>query len=402
MWFNQVRLVIFLNKGRFNYTGTIVVVMKECQVNIKLSTRIMAILLIFGAIFLLPGLHPVYGQGGDGTPTWPLSPEDNTTVFLPIVVRAGTTSPPPPPPPPPNSPLIIDHSDVALFESIPERYLTAARNLRMLFSDRSVGSDIDQSLNCLSASSWAASNSSCRVDYYDSAWNFKTYTQTDLTNGLVPERIRFTPSTTLYNRSNWTFVAKQGTWSELTRDFIQVLAPAYINSKDVLTYQFSYLNVLDNDDIANPATGFFSNNPNRYDVYDLEAYLAQHPNKTFFFWTTSLARSIGNSTATQFNAAMRTYAVDNGYFLFDVADIEAYTDKDVPCYDNRDGVPYFAMSGASENYPDDGHFYPAICQDYTTEVDGGHLGAVAGARIRISKAFWVLMARIAGWDGVSQ
>ncbi len=362
----------------------------------KFRVRFTLIFLINIAMLLVSGSHPVFGQ--EGLPETPSAPTDSRTVFLPIVIGIGISVPPPPP----DSPLIIDHTDVALFESIPDRYLTAARNLRMLFSDRSVGSDIDQSLNCLTATSWATSSSSCRVDYYDSNWNFKTFTQTDLTNGLVPERIRFTPSPTLYSRSNWTFVAKQGSWSDLTRDFIQVLAPAYINSKDVLTYQFSYLNVMDGDDIANPETGFFSNNPSRYDVYDLEAYLAQHPDKTFFYWTTSLARSIGNATATEFNAMMRVYAVDHGYFLFDVADIESYTDKDVPCYDNRDGLPYVAMSGASENYLDDGHSYPAICQDFTTEVDGGHLGAVAGARIRISKAYWVLMARIAGWDGVSQ
>ncbi|MBE0411782.1 MAG: hypothetical protein IBX69_18800 [Anaerolineales bacterium] len=57
------------------------------------------------------------------------------------------------------------------------------------------------------------------------------------------------------------------------------------------------------------------------------------------------------------------------------------------------------MHGNCEDYPDDGLDLPAICQDYTTEVDGGHLGSVSGGKIRVAKAFWVLMAQIAGWDG---
>ena len=84
--------------------------------------------------------------------------------------------------------------------------------------------------------------------------------------------------------------------------------------------------------------------------------------------------------------------------LFDVADIEAHTDQGAPCFDNRDGVEYCNRAGNCENYPDDGLETPAICQDYTTEIDGGHLGSVSAGKIAVAKAFWVLMARIAGWD----
>lgn len=314
---------------------------------------------------------------------------EDYTVYLPYISRSAA----------PASRIVVDHTSVALFEHIPPEYLTAARNLPMLFSDRSVGQNINEALNCLTAASWSASPSACRRDYYDANWNWKTFTQADLDAGLVPARIQFTPDPVTYSRANWTFEFKSGTWSELTYDFIYVLAPAYLNSKQVLSYQFSYLNVDAGSNIANPTTGFFANTAS-YDVYDLEAFIAQHPDKVFIFWTTSLARSIGTQAALDFNQQMRQYAQQHNKILFDVADILSYTPEGFPCYDNRDGVPYTSMTGQSENYADDGLDLPAICQDYTTEVDGGHLGSVSTGGIRVAKAFWVLMARIAGWNGV--
>jgi hypothetical protein len=279
--------------------------------------------------------------------------------------------------------FVIDHHSIDLFEQIPESYVTAARETDMLFSDRSVGQNINEALNCLTASSWGSAPASCRRDYYDANWNWKTYTEADRNNGIVPARILFDPDPNKYNRSNWTFVEKSGSWSELTQDFIQVLAPANVNSKDVLSYQLSYLNVDIASDIADPDTGFFADNPDRYNIYDLEAYIAQHPDKVFIFWTTSLARSIGTQPATDFNNQMRQYAQANNKILFDMADIISHTDQGTPCYDNQN----------------DGQDFPAICPDYTTEANGGHLGSVSGGKIRMAKAFWVLMARVAGWEG---
>ncbi len=95
---------------------------------------------------------------------------------------------------------------------------------------------------------------------------------------------------------------------------------------------------------------------------------------------------------------MRQYAIDNDKVLFDVADILSHDPDGNPCYDNRDGVPY-DNGNTSENHPDDGQNIPAICPHYTTEADGGHLGSVSAGKIRVAKAYWVLMARLAGWDG---
>jgi hypothetical protein len=350
-------------------------------------------------VLLFLSSYPAFSQDAPDTTPVPHAPGADSIVYLPLVYKQIPTITNPPAS---SHPRTIDHRSVALFSSIPAQYLTAARNLQMVFSDRSVGQNIHESLNCLTATSWANSPSACRNDYYDTNWNWRTFTQTDLNNGTVPSRILFTPSPTTYNRSNWTYEFRMGTWSELTQDFVQDLGPTYIGrGYDVLSYQFSYLNVLDFDNIASPTEGFFANNSRAYDIYDLEAFWARNPNKIYILWTTSLARSVGTQVAQDFNNQMRTYAQQHNMWLFDVAAIESYTDTGVPCYDNRDGISFCGTNGC-ENLPNDHLNLPAVCQDYTTEWDGGHLGSVSGGHIRLSKAFWVLMAKIAGWDGVSQ
>jgi hypothetical protein len=334
--------------------------------------------------------YNAFGYDEPVDPVEPFLPNAASIIYLPYVGNNSSGGSP-------DDWLIVDHRAVDQFEQIPENYLTAARNLRLLFSDRSVGENINIALNCLAAPSWAESAPGCRRDYYGASWDWKSYTVEDLNNGLVPSRILFTPDPVRYNRSNWTFEFKMGTWYDLTEDFIEVLAPAYLNSKDVLTYQFSYLNVAPDSDIADPKVGFFADNPNRADIHDLEAFMAQHPDKTFFLWTTSLSRSYGSEVANAFNTLMRQYAREHNIILFDVADIESRTDYGTTCFDNRDGILYCDHAGNCENFPDDGLNTPAICQDYTTEINGGHLGTVSAGKIRIAKAYWVLMARIAGW-----
>jgi hypothetical protein len=167
---------------------------------------------------------------------------------------------------------------------------------------------------------------------------------------------------------------------------------------DVVSYQFSYLEVILGSSIGNQPGGFFSDNLNRLDAYDQATAEAAHPGTIFIYWTTSLARAIGSEESRAFNDQMRQYAIAHDLPLFDVADILSHDPSGNPCYDNRDGVPY-DPGGGGENYPDDGAAIPAICQHYTTETDGGHLGSVSAGRIRVAKAFWVMMAMLAGWNG---
>jgi hypothetical protein len=260
--------------------------------------------------------------------------------------------------------------------------------MSMVFMDRSVGANIDEGLTCLSYSSDEEAPNYCGRSTHP-----------------VPE-FSVDPSVLNwsrpggYSRGNWDYQVWPeacSEWYSKVECYISLLG-SLSSQYDVVSYQFSYLEVSADSSIEDLPGGFFANNSDRYDAYDQAAAEAAHPGTIFIYWTSSLARGVGTAESQSFNNQMRQYAIANGLPLFDVADILSHDPSGNPCYDNRDGVPY-EPGGGEENYPDDGISIPAICQHYTTETDGGHLGSVSAGRIRVTKAFWVLMALLAGWDG---
>lgn len=290
------------------------------------------------------------------TPTYTLtftpSPSETPTLTFTPLPPTNTPSPTPI-----QAPILVDHTSVALFDQIPAQYLDAARNTKFLFSDRSVGDNIDLYLNCLqSATSWASSPNYCRKD------------------SQTPARILFNPDPTLYNRSNWTHMFESGNYYyDITQYWIQSIVMPNINNYDVFLQQFSYLAT---DNGSNIANYFLRTDPNHFNIVNYEGLISANPNKKFVFSTTSLARIIGTPESDAFNTLMRQYASDTNQPLFDMADIESHDGNGAPCSYN-------------------GH--PAICPTYTTETSGGHLGSYSEGGIRIVKAIWVLMAELNGW-----
>ncbi len=331
-------------------------------------------------------------------PTDTLSPPTATTeptaTAEPTAANVSSTSAAPP------TNIVIDHNSVALFEHIPEQYLQDAAALRMFFVDRSVGGNINNGLACLSydtdedapnyCSRWEhPGNPSYPVDPSEVDWSRPGgYDNSNWDYFFWPNAA--TPSITCS--------ADSSQWWDRAECFTQ-FATQEANNYDVMSFQFGYLAVGGPDaTIDDQPDGFFWDNETKFDAYDLDAWEADYPDKTFIYWTISLARSIGTQESETFNNQMRQWTSDNDKILFDLADILSHTPDGTPCYDNRDGAAY-TFGDNTENYPDDGLNIPAICQHYTSEVDGGHLGSPSAGMIRVSKAFWVLMAQIAGWDG---
>jgi hypothetical protein len=273
--------------------------------------------------------------------------------------------------------FVVDRHAVALFDAIPEAYRLAAADIRMLFMDRSVGWNISQYLDCLAQSHVDAPNFCKRFEHQDPAY------------AVDPAAVYWTGE---WDRTRWRYDFWPANCSEDVTCFIDHMAER-LDSFDVMGCQFSYLAVAPGSDIADTVTGFFGAEGNANKASTYLAFAEAHPDKTVIWWTTSLARGIGTPESASFNAQMRDYAALHDIILFDVADILAHDPDGLPCFDNRDGVPY-----KDEHHPDDGIDIPAICPQYTTETEGGHLGAISAGGIRVAKAFWVLMARVAGWQ----
>ena len=243
----------------------------------------------------------------------------------------------------------------------------------MAFGDRSVGTNVDQGLNCLASTTWIASSQFCRVAYIDSSMTlFRTYTQRDKDAGIVPIEIQFDGG--LY-RPNWIYFNRyQGGWQDMVRDFINIDVPYYYaQGYRVISFQFSYLNVMSGSNIDEK---FFDRNFTGYNIVDLEQMETQYPNVVFVYWTTSLARTVGSQDSYNFNQKMREYAALNNKPLFDMADIESHDRSGNECVLNS---------------------FPIICREYTTESTGGHLGSISDGMLRMGEGMWLLMAQIAGW-----
>lgn len=373
---------------------------------VGLIGMILAIALLTGFI-LRTSLSSVRNVESSTSTFVPSAPEDDTLSYLPVApydtsdplpTPSPTSEPTGEPTPSPTSAptrapgtIVVDHTSVDDFDRIPDEYIAAAQNLRMLFIDASVGNNISEGLDCLAFPSDEQAPGGCtRSGHVDP--EFVTEPESWSRAGG-------------YDRSNWTYQFwpdECGGWYGKTPCFLDI-ASATNNQYDVYSPQFSYLEVTMDQiegSIADPDSGYFASSDGDVDVHDLEAYIAQHPEKTVIFTTTSLARSVGTEVSESFNNQMRDYVNANGHVLFDIADIVSHDPDGNPCYDNRDGVPYTGVND-SENYPDDGQDLEAICQHYTVEVNAGHLGNPSIGKIRAAKAFWVLMAQIAGWDGTS-
>jgi len=256
-----------------------------------------------------------------------------------------------------SSPIIVDHTNLdnyfSLLKDNPQAIaLTSSQSL--LFRHASVGGNINDGLNCL------ANNYDRRPYICD--------------RDLDPSEVIYDPA---FDRSNWDFEfhlpppeQNPGWWVKVTEYVNRVdTAPHY----DFTAFKFGYVDafydsVIDQE-FFNPQSAAYPN------ISQIEALDTRHPDQTQIFWTMGLARTIGTPQSTAFNQQMRAYALQNNKVLLDMADIESHSPTGEACFYQGE---------------------PALCADYTTEINGGHLNA--RGKLRLAKAVWVTMALASGWD----
>lgn len=307
--------------------------------------KIFKVSIIIGVLVLISMVSAVFAQI-----------EEDLIVYLPVLIR-GEPQPTSTPTPPTGNAIVINHNSVESFEQIPANYILAAQNSTSLFRHASVGVNIDDGLDCL-GNEIIPRPSMCDRD-------------------LEPDEILYDE---IYNRENWDFELHStinpnpGWWNKVTYFYDRVNGLP-TNSYQVVAFKFGYVDGVTGTNIDDI---FFNNDPNDNfpSVEDLEALEVAHPDKIQVYWTMGLARAVGTADAQSFNEQMRSYAMSSGKILMDIADILSHDANGNPCFYNG---------------------YEAMCEEYTDEIQGGHLNA--RGKQQMAKAYWVLMARIAGWDG---
>jgi hypothetical protein len=298
---------------------------------------------LLSTILIITGLTPFTTMAQVNGPQAPSAPG---VVYFPMIVRETQVFEA-------SNTRIVNHDSISKFDQIPDSFIASASQLHILFRHNSVGWYMSRGLDCL--------------------MNKVQPRPSDCDSGLNPSQIVYNSK---YNRNNFQF--------EFNGDFCYNQFPGwydvvacFVSRFDALSsqlnggsFKFGYTQTT-----ADLATLFFNpiHNDRNTSINDLTALEARHPDKKIFY-TTSAIPQAAFVDAENYNVEMRKYAISNNKYFFDIADIESHHQDGSPCINN--GVE-------------------SLCPEYT--FDGGHPNALGMQRL--AKAWWVMMARLAGWSG---
>ncbi len=303
------------------------------------------------------------------------APASTTVQIRVMTVQAGS--------------IIIDHTSLPLFDQIPDLYVQSASQLKSLFIHASVGGTIQTGMRCLAGEldtrAYCAAISDPKYDY-----------------------------------GNWTWQAhNQGGCEGKLQDLVQ--AAAAQPDFDVYQQKFCYFEGLDAigcctnfDSCVEPCPGqadpgacvqaceqaFQESLQDFLDLYTgtMEQLEASYPGKRFVWWT--IPYVIGDEKcAHEFNQRLRQYANEHQKALMDIGDIEAHDHLGnlVTTGGHESAHPYycgeFKSNQAAQSCHPDFPYDVNWDQDDAIEPECGD-----GGNIRLAKAWWVMMARLAGWQ----
>ncbi len=258
--------------------------------------------------------------------------------------------------------LVIDHTSVASFDRIPKKYLDKARELTLYYIHLSHGKQIITGLEAM-----GRSNPNYRVAVMFSS-----------VPGLPPKENP--PALRIYRES----LGPESYWStesgmERTR------RAARMGEFNFSMYAWCGEMSSSNADFVNAY------------LKKLSLLETEFTNMRFIYMTGHVDG--GSAALSRNNNLIREYAKKNGKVLFDFADIESYDPNG----------KYYSGSGRINGecswcpkwcaaHPADCVDIPATCGHSDGSVQGGDPSMAYVCKLK-AKAFWVMMARLAGWDG---
>lgn len=243
--------------------------------------------------------------------------------------------------------FFFDHNSLQEFELLSDAEINAAKNLRIMFRHASVGTTINNALDCLQG-----------------------------TRSNPKECTEYEPYK--FDRRNISFQGRPNSgWQGKIDDF-KTKVEANYNKYDIFSFKYCFLDGL--DETQEPCGKPFSENKTNQAWELLKATYEElenkYPDKIFIWWTIPLTQT-GQYCTEYLNRKIRDYCRLNDQILFDIADIE--------CHDT--------VGNHIVNQQDWEIAFKPYCGEQKEGAQACHPNWYAS--IKMAKIFWVMMVDIA-------